>query len=158
MSHAVSWLEIPISIPTSSQARHVTFPIAPRSTTSKDWAAPRPPPTRRRAVTDPGSLQFERAERADAPSGLACSICKRPIATSYYEGNGQVACQRCRNQVMAQWNRESSSRRFAKALGLGLTAAAVGAGLYFGIEAATGYEFGLVAVVVGLLVGSAVRK
>jgi hypothetical protein len=34
----------------------------------------------------------------------------------------------------------------------------LGAGLYFGIAALTGYEFGLVAVVVGLLVGGAVRK
>src|SRR2546422_2854982 len=34
----------------------------------------------------------------------------------------------------------------------------LGAGLYFGIEAATGYELGLVAVVVGLMVGGAVRK
>src|SRR2546422_11725279 len=34
----------------------------------------------------------------------------------------------------------------------------LGAGLYFGIEATTGYELGLVAVVVGLMVGGAVRK
>ncbi len=35
---------------------------------------------------------------------------------------------------------------------------AVGAAVYFGIAALTGYEFGLVAIVVGLLVGGAVRK
>jgi hypothetical protein len=59
---------------------------------------------------------------------------------------------------MAAWNRGSSGKRFAKALGLGFAAAAVGAAIYFGIAAVTGYEFGLVAVVVGVLVGGAVRK
>jgi hypothetical protein len=43
-------------------------------------------------------------------------------------------------------------------LGLGFGAAVLGAGIYFGIAALTGYEFGLVAIVVGVLVGSAVRK
>jgi hypothetical protein len=59
---------------------------------------------------------------------------------------------------MAAWNRGSPAKRFAKALGLGAAAAALGAALYFGIEAATGYELGLVAIVVGLIVGGAVRK
>src|SRR6266566_11816 len=39
-----------------------------------------------------------------------------------------------------------------------LGGAVVGAAVYFGIAALTGYEFGLVAIVVGLLVGGAVRK
>jgi len=59
---------------------------------------------------------------------------------------------------MAGWNRGSSGKRFVKALGLGFAAAALGAAIYFGIAALTGYEFGLVAVVVGVLVGGAVRK
>jgi hypothetical protein len=116
-------------------------------------------------VTDPTagtpadqSLQFDRAERAGQTPGLACSLCQQPIAASYYEINGKVTCLACRGQIMAAWNRGSSTSRFAKALGLGAAAAALGAGAYFGIEALTGYEFGLVAVVVGLLVGTAVRK
>jgi hypothetical protein len=110
-------------------------------------------------VSDSG-LQFDRAERAaPTPSGGAsCAFCKQAIASSYYEINGQVTCQRCRAQILAAWNKGSPGTRFAKALGLGAAAAAVGAGVYFGIEALTGYEFGLVAIVVGLLVGGAVRK
>ena len=104
-----------------------------------------------------GSLQFERAERAAAASSLTCGGCGQPITTSYYEVNGKVTCQRCRNRIMAGWNRGSSGGRFAKALGLGLGAAVLGAGIYFGIAALTGYEFGLVAIVVGVLVGGAVR-
>ena len=36
-------------------------------------------------------------------------------------------------------------------------AAAVGAGIYYAVRALTGYEFGLIAIVVGFLVGGAVR-
>jgi hypothetical protein len=109
-------------------------------------------------VSEGGSLQFDRAERPGRPSGTACAVCQQPVAASYYEINGRVTCQRCRGQVLAAWNRGSPRKRFAKALGLGAVAALLGAGLYFGIEAATGYELGLVAVVVGLMVGGAVRK
>ena len=108
-------------------------------------------------MSDSG-LQFDRAERAAPGGGASCALCKQPIASTYYEINGHVTCQRCRGQILAAWNKGSPGSRFAKALGLGAAAAAVGAGLYFGIEALTGYEFGLVAIVVGLLVGGAVRK
>jgi hypothetical protein len=41
--------------------------------------------------------------------------------------------------------------------GLGLVAAAVGAAVYYAIAAMTGYEFGLMSIVLGLMVGVAVR-
>jgi len=110
------------------------------------------------AGTPMGSLQFDHVERDGSSSNLTCAACNQAIATSYYEVNGNVTCQRCRNQIMAGWNRGSPGGRFARALGLGLGAAVVGAGIYFGIAALTGYEFGLVAIVVGVLVGGAVRK
>lgn len=106
----------------------------------------------------PPSMQFERAERPGAAAGLTCGVCTQPVRGSYYEVNGQVTCETCRSRVVGAWHRGSSGVRFGKALGLGFLAAAAGAGLYFGIEALTGYEFGLVAVVVGLMVGTAVRK
>ena len=105
-----------------------------------------------------GNLQFDHAERDSSASSLTCAACNQAIATSYYEVNGNVTCQRCRNQIMAGWSRGSSGGRFAKALALGFGAAVIGAGIYFGIAALTGYEFGLVAIVVGVLVGGAVRK
>src|SRR5256885_1750176 len=117
------------------------FLIASRDSTPKDWApapAPaRPPPVpRRQTVTDPAarapgdqSLQFDHVERAGQTPGLTCSICQRPIAASYYEINGKVTCQGCRGQIMAAWNRGSSSQPFAKALGLGAAAPAPGAGV-----------------------------
>jgi hypothetical protein len=117
-------------------------------------------------VTDPtsgapagGRLQFDHAEGdASSPGETTCAACKQRITTTYYEINGTVTCQRCRSQILGAWNRGSPGARFAKALGLGAVAAALGAALYFGIEALTGYEFGLVAIVVGFMVGAAVHK
>ncbi len=105
-----------------------------------------------------GTLQFDHADRGPTPAELTCAACKQPIRAAYYDINGNLTCQRCRGQIVGAWTRGSPAARFAKALLLGGVAAALGAGLYFGIEALTGYEFGLVAVVVGFVVGAAVRK
>src|ERR1051325_8164974 len=164
------WRTIPMGINDTGEyvcQPQNAFLFASRGAPPKDWGpGPRPNPVpRRHPVTDPAagtpadrSLQFDRAEGARQTPGTACSFCQQPIAGSYYEINGKVACLSCRGQIMAAWNRGSPARRFAKALGLGAAAAALGAGVYFGVEALTGYEFGLIAVVVGLIVGAAVRK
>jgi hypothetical protein len=121
-------------------------------------------------VTDPtvealggpsAELQFDHAEHAEhagPAAGTACAVCKQPITTSYFEINGKITCARCRGRILSVWNRGSSAKRGAKALGLGVLAAALGAAVYFGIAALSGYEFGLIAVLVGLAVGMAVRK
>jgi len=51
---------------------------------------------------------------------------------------------------MAGWNRGSARGRFAKALGLGARRGRPGRGGLLAVAALTGYEFGLVAIVVGL--------
>ena len=68
-----------------------------------------------------------------------------------------TVCERCRNSVQASLTGGSGAARFLRAAVAGLLAAAAGALIYFGISALTGYEFGLVAIVVGLMVGGAVR-
>jgi hypothetical protein len=45
-----------------------------------------------------------------------------------------------------------------RAAGLGLGAASVGALLWYGVAALTGYQLGIIAVVVGVLVGAAVKR
>ncbi len=106
-----------------------------------------------------GGLQFDRAETPSAaPAGSACVVCKQPLSGTYFEVNGKTVCPTCRDRLDAELNKYSPGLRFARALGLGAGAAVIGAGIYYGISAATGYEFGLVAIVVGLLVGKAVRK
>jgi hypothetical protein len=59
--------------------------------------------------------------------------------------------------VEERYNSGSPATRVARAAGLGLLAGVLGAVLYYAISAMTGYEFGLIAIVVGFMVGWAVH-
>ncbi|MEX2303829.1 MAG: hypothetical protein WD733_22990 [Bryobacterales bacterium] len=104
-------------------------------------------------------LQFEQAEYDEVTPSLACETCKQSISGEYYLINGSYFCSPCR------WAREgpveperSSFGRFLRAVVYGTGAAAVGTLIYFAISWATGYEFGLIAIVVGWMVGKAVMS
>lgn len=112
---------------------------------------------------NPGNdpLQFDVAE-SSAPSGPAatigtsCKSCSKPIVDAYYQVNRFIICSACRN---AYYNPTgSSARRVLRATAFGIVAAIGGSLLYFAVAAITGREFGLVAIVVGYMVGIAVRK
>jgi hypothetical protein len=110
-------------------------------------------------VGDTANLQFDRAESGEEGSAPAsCTRCRRPLQGSYYQVNGAVVCEACRAALEEEWSRGSSAGRFGRAVVFGIGAAAAGAGLYYAILALTGYEFGLVAIVVGFMVGFAVKK
>ena len=97
-------------------------------------------------------LQFDRAEFDSAVDDVAaCAVCKTRPVGDYYSINGKVVCATCHPRVMAA--RQGGTSRFLPALGLGSLAALLGAGIYYGVLAVTGYNLGLVAIVVGLLVG-----
>jgi len=104
------------------------------------------------------ALQFDRAELAEAPAGVTCGLCMSQVPAEYYQLNGAVACPACKDAVVAARAGGSRVARVLGALGLGLLAAALGAAIWIGIVRATGYEIGLVAIGVGLLVGAGVRK
>ena len=108
-------------------------------------------------MTDGAGLQFERAEFENAPLQTECAECKRALAGFYFDVNGRMVCEACRYAIEAKFNSGSAAGRIARATGAGLIAAALGAALYYGIAALTGYEFGLIAIVVGFAVGSAVN-
>lgn len=107
-----------------------------------------------------GGLQFDRAEPAKGGPGAAaaCTACKQPLGSIYYEVNGKVICERCRNQVLEHVHAGSSAGRFGKALLFGVGAAIAGTILYYAILAITGLELSLISIVVGFMVGAAVRK
>lgn len=116
------------------------------------------PPSDASPPTD--NLQFDRAEYSVGPAAAAiamCGICHYTLRDRYYDINGQPACVACHDRTVADMNRGSAFVRALKALFLGLIAALIGAAIYFGIAALTGYEIGLVAIVLGLFVGVAVR-
>jgi hypothetical protein len=109
-------------------------------------------------VPDPGELQFDRAEPTGGPAGSTCAACSRPISDTYFEVNGQVVCASCRNIVEDQWNRGGSTGRFAKSFGLGFLAMVGCSIAWYAVLKLTDSQWGILAVVVGLAVGAAVRK
>jgi hypothetical protein len=102
-------------------------------------------------------LQFEKAEFENAPAQAQCAQCHRDLIGSYYEAEGQTICEACKYTLESRMTEGSGAGRFVRATGAGLVAAALGATLYYAITAISGYEFGLIAIVVGFGVGSAVR-
>jgi hypothetical protein len=109
-------------------------------------------------TTTPGDLQFEKAEFGAAGQGPAdCARCRRPLVSAYYQIGGQPVCERCKLQEQFDQSSGSGAGRFLAAAVFGTVAALLGSGIWYAVRATTGYEVGLIAVVVGLMVGGAVR-
>jgi hypothetical protein len=106
---------------------------------------------------EPVGLSFDKAKFDESGSqSLSCALCKRDVST-YYEINGQSACEECRFRVESARAEGSSLGKAFRALVGGGFGGVVGAGIYYAVSALTGYEIGLVAIIVGLLVGFGVR-
>lgn len=99
-------------------------------------------------------MQFDRAESM-TPS---CAACRQPLAGQYYTLHGQTICEACRAAMAQEIAGASGAGRFAMAFFLGALAAAAGAGIYFAVLARWNIDFGLVAILVGYMVGATVRK
>jgi len=114
------------------------------------------------AFESPENLQFERLEPGSggAPRDLAstrCQWCEQPLVGVYFEVDSKLTCAACRDRAEAGWKSGSGAVRLFKALAAGSGAAVLGALLYYGVRALTGYELSLLSIVVGVLVGKAVR-
>jgi hypothetical protein len=108
-------------------------------------------------MSDPGGLQFDKAEPGGpSPAPSACFTCKAAIADTYFTVSGQILCSRCKESLEHQAAGGSRTGRFLKAILFGLGAALVGTVIYV-IMLKTGYEIALVAILVGFMVGKAVR-
>jgi hypothetical protein len=109
-------------------------------------------------------LQFDRvvAESArSAPTAalsVTCSRCKVSIETSYYDVNGHVLCSGCRSAVIAALETPRGIVPLITAGAFGLGAGVVGAAIYYAVIAIAHLEIGIVAILIGYMVGYAVRK
>jgi hypothetical protein len=103
------------------------------------------------------ALQLESADLGAAPAGLLCAACEQRFAGPYWEAAGRVVCERCGGQL-AQAQGSGGAVAFLRALALGSGAALVSAFVWWAVRAGTGYEIGLLAIGVGLLVGRAVHS
>jgi hypothetical protein len=117
--------------------------------------------------SDSSNLSFERAEfdgDAAAPAAglgqlpppLTCRVCSAPIVTEYFRANSQPLCPGCYQGVKD--NHDAATGGVVYATGLGLAGAVVGTGLYYAVAAIVPGGIALVAIVVGVIVGKAVRR
>ena len=108
-------------------------------------------------MADNDDLQFDQAQFDEPASQAACKMCGAPLHGSYFEVNGHTVCEACSYRLREGVEAGSRTGRVLRALGAGAGAAFAGTLLYWGILAASGYEFGLIAIVVGYAVGKAVH-
>lgn len=114
------------------------------------------------AVPDPAQsgLQFDAVQSVEGhvPEARApvCVQCKQPIANQYFEVQCHVVCGPCKDAINAKLGLGGPSRLWRAAL-YGVGAAILGAVIYYAIREATGLEIGLIAILVGWLVGRAVQ-
>jgi hypothetical protein len=109
----------------------------------------------------PSPLQFERAEleepQGQEARGVQCAFCQTSFLSTYFDINGQTACQICRANAEADFQTRPGLPGFLRALAAGFGAALAGGGIYYAVLALTDYEFSLISILVGFLVGNAVR-
>lgn len=109
-------------------------------------------------MADQDNLQFDRAEPVAESGPAKCTACTKPLTSTYYEVNGQVVCETCRRAIDEEWNRGGAAGRMGKAIGLGILATIACSIVWYVVLKLTDSQWGILAVVVGLVVGGAVRK
>src|SRR5262245_14470571 len=108
-------------------------------------------------------LQFDRVEGASGEADVGttdvkCSSCNTSISTTYYNVGNYPFCAQCKGALEATLQPDKSWGVLARALLFGLGAAIAGAAIYYGVIAITNFEIGIVAILIGYMVGWAVLK
>ena len=113
---------------------------------------------------EPTDLQFDRVETTHsggasaATLGVSCVVCGKSVGAEYYTANGQPVCAACRDVVTAAATTPRSAGPIVLAGVFGLGAAIAGAAIYYAVIAIANLEIGIVAILIGYMVGWAVRK
>ncbi len=113
----------------------------------------------------PDQLQFVHAMPVDGPAQAAdagpppmfCVACKSRITDQYFHAQGQVVCPLCAERIAA-FQQAPPAISLAKAALYGAGAAFAGFLLYALVGILLGLEIGFISILVGILVGKAVRK
>ena len=106
----------------------------------------------------PAPLQFEKAEFHAPVAAAECSVCKRPIVGSYFTLNTGAVCATCKELVAATFTGGSGAVRLLKASVFGVGAGIAGAAIWFFVAYFLHLNIGLVAILIGYMVGYSVRK
>jgi hypothetical protein len=101
-------------------------------------------------------IRFD-ASVSSVPQDVTCGNCRTPLRATYHMLGESMVCGACRGQLEGTVDGSARMNRFGRALLFGTGAAVAGALVYYAIMAATGYSIGLLAILVGYMVGRAVN-
>jgi predicted lipid-binding transport protein (Tim44 family) len=101
--------------------------------------------------------QFGTAEYDSAAGPNRCKSCQQELTATYFRINGSLACERCTRQLEAQTPKDTHSV-YVRGILFGVGGAIAGLILYSAFGIITGIEIGYVALAVGWLVGTAIKK
>jgi len=101
--------------------------------------------------------QFGTAEYKSPSGPDRCKSCQQELTGAYFRINGLLACENCTRKLQAQTPNDSHSA-YVRGILFGVGGAIVGLILYSAFGIITGIEIGYVALAVGWLVGTAIKK
>jgi hypothetical protein len=109
----------------------------------------------------PQDMQFQHAEplapETSADDGSPrCVVCKRPTGSTYFHARGMVVCPGCAEQIRAV-QQAPPAISLGRAALYGGGAALAGCLLYAAVAILLNMEIGLIAILVGYMVGRAIR-
>lgn len=105
------------------------------------------------------ALQFRRAQPIVNPASAAersCAACKQLISGEYFQVQNHAICAACAEKIRTGQQSQKPVPLFRAVL-YGMGAALAGSVLY-AIPLAMGFQIGIVALLVGWMVGKAIRK
>jgi hypothetical protein len=108
-------------------------------------------------------LQFDTALPRDgsgtnASGVVTCHACQRTLHTEYFDVSGHTTCDGCRSNIDALLQTPRGISPLLKAGIFGTVAGIFGAAIYYAVIAIANLEVGIVAILIGYMVGYAVRK
>jgi hypothetical protein len=86
---------------------------------------------------------------------LACTSCHTQISDQFYTASDHPYCLKCKTHIFDQ---KLGCGGYLPAAGIGLVAAVLGAVLDFSVTAATDTQYGMIALIMGAMIGWGVRK
>jgi hypothetical protein len=107
-------------------------------------------------MSSPSTPQFGVAEYKNS-GPEACVGCNKPLSGGYYRVNGKLACDACVQQVKMR-SPQDSHAAFVRAILFGIGGATLGLIIYSAFAILSGIMIGYVALAVGWLVATAMKK
>jgi hypothetical protein len=119
-----------------------------------------PPPLPPAVSSDAAPSNGEEDKPVVTPTanGKVCHACNHLFHGTFYTLQQMVYCEPCRNAMLEKPPTRTGMSTFMKAGCLGYFAALAAAAVWATVTILTGYALGIIAIVVGLIVGAIVRK